>query len=62
MIGTFADPYPDEIDYSVFARSTDRANFCARYMGMEELFGTRTIRTTPCCRFMPLSILMNVFR
>jgi hypothetical protein len=44
MIGVFADPYPDEIDYSVYARTIEVLGFPTVYQGIQGIFGNRAIR------------------
>jgi Tn7-like transposition protein D/TniQ len=40
MLGTFPDPYPDELLYSVFARFSARVRYPAEQSVLKDLFGT----------------------
>ncbi len=44
MILTFADPYPEEIDYSIIARSCDWASFPTNYMCTQLMLGVSNAR------------------
>lgn len=41
MIGSFPDPYPDELLYSVCARYAERVNYPNKHMAIKDLFGKR---------------------
>ncbi len=40
MIGTWPDPYPNELFHSICARYLEQANFSSRISAIAELFGT----------------------
>ena len=47
MIGSFPDPYPDELFYSVCARYAERMDYSNPELVMDDLFGMRNIRALP---------------
>jgi hypothetical protein len=46
MIGVFADPYPDELFYSICARTCKRAGYAGHCIALLDLFGRETITTS----------------
>ncbi len=40
MIGTWPEPYPDELFYSICTRYLEQVNFSSRISDIAELFGT----------------------